>query len=114
EGSFLFIDKLGGALVFAFVIWITGKLMTTILKKEALGFGDVKFFGMAGLWLGLSWLPIFMILSGLSGIIWGTGWRVVTRDPVFPFGPALILSFYSCLLLQGTGFSPDYLLQWLK
>ncbi len=92
---------LGGAVFFALFAWAMGAVMKLALKKEALGFGDVKFFGMAGLWLGVASLPLFLISAGVMGLLWGLAWGVFKKERLFPFGPALILAFYLCLLAQG-------------
>lgn len=91
-----------GAFSYAFLSWFLGFVLTKILKRNSLGFGDVKFFMVAGLWLGLYALPYFMILSGTLAIAFALAWRVVFKQDVFPFGPALIVSFYSLLLFQGS------------
>lgn len=89
------------ALCYGFLSWGLGFAVEKALKKEALGFGDVKFFFVAGLWLGIDALPYFLMLSGVSGVIFALGWRYFKNTPVFPFGPALIASFYILLLYQG-------------
>ena len=76
------------------------------LKREALGMGDVKFFAVAGLWLGLLALPAFLCLAGLAGVLLGAGWRFVVKQELFPFGPALILTFFLLILLRGPLISP--------
>ncbi len=91
-----------GAVVFALFAWGLGAIMTKILKKEALGFGDVKFFAVAGLWLGLSNLPVFCMLSGIAGIFVAVVWKITAKNPVFPFGPALILTFYILFHVDGS------------
>lgn len=88
-------------LAFAFILWLLGWVMEKALKKEALGFGDVKFFGAAGLWLGFPALAPLCLMAGAFGVVMGLVWRVVFKSEIFPFGPALIVSFYACLLLQG-------------
>jgi prepilin signal peptidase PulO-like enzyme (type II secretory pathway) len=90
----------GGAVLYSLFAWGLGALMKLILKKDALGFGDVKFFSMAGLWLGVGQLSAFLILSGVMGVVWGGIWGLMKKERVFPFGPALILTFYFCLLAQ--------------
>ncbi|TNE31896.1 MAG: prepilin peptidase [Alphaproteobacteria bacterium] len=70
-----------------------------VTKKDALGFGDIKFFAAAGLWLSLSALPLFLIISGLGGILLGLVWKKATGEDAFPFGPALIIAFTICLCL---------------
>ena len=100
----LLITYIGGAVLFGLFSWAIGALMTKLLKKEALGFGDVKFFAASGIWLGLPALGQFCIGAGVLGVIIGIIYQKVTKQPVFPFGPALIASFYGVLLLQGSHF----------
>lgn len=89
------------AAIFALFSWVLGKIMTKILRQDALGFGDVKFFAVAGLWLGLANLPVFCILSGFFGAGISIMQRKVAPEEggAFPFGPALIISFYLLLLI---------------
>lgn len=99
--SDLFMPYIGGAFIYALVPYILGVILTAVLKKDALGMGDVKFFFAAGVWLGVSDLANFMMLSGALAIVFALSWRVIKKKDVFPFGPALIVSFYSLLLLRG-------------
>jgi len=66
-------------------------------KKEGLGFGDVKFMVVAGLWLGLSAMPPFLFFAGALGVGLGLFWRAIGRGPRFPFGPALAAAMFLCL-----------------
>jgi prepilin signal peptidase PulO-like enzyme (type II secretory pathway) len=74
-------------------------------RKEGLGLGDVKFLGVAGIYVGLSGLGGFLLLSGLLGLVLGLGWRWSGRGAVFPFGPALcaalLLGVFDPSLLWG-------------
>lgn len=70
-----------------------------VMKKDGLGFGDIKFFAAAGLWLGLPALPLFLIMSGFGGVLLGLFWKKATGEDAFPFGPALIIAFTVCLCL---------------
>ncbi|MCB1782998.1 MAG: prepilin peptidase [Alphaproteobacteria bacterium] len=90
-----------GAFVFCFVSWFCAFVLMRVLKKNMMGMGDVKFFAVAGLWLGLAQLPWFYVLSGLSGVLLALIWRKLGKGEVFPFGPALIFSFVVLLLWQG-------------
>ena len=94
------IEYIGGALLFGLFALILGLLMQFLLKKQALGMGDVKFFAVSGLWIGLSQLPSFCILAGILGLILGMAWKIIKKEAVFPFGPALIAAF---LLVIWTG-----------
>jgi leader peptidase (prepilin peptidase) / N-methyltransferase len=89
-----------GAVLFGGTAWLLRKVMGMALKKEALGFGDVKFFAVAGLWLGAENLPYFMLLSGVLGVLFGLIWRAAKGHARFPFGPALIVSFYILLIFD--------------
>ena len=51
--SLLATDYLGGAVLYAGVFWVTGFVTSAILKKKALGLGDIKFVACAGIWLGI-------------------------------------------------------------
>lgn len=66
------------------------------LKKDGLGYGDVKFFAVAGLYLNVELVSSFLLLSGLMGIVLALIWRVLGRGELFPFGPALALSLFLC------------------
>jgi leader peptidase (prepilin peptidase)/N-methyltransferase len=65
-------------------------------KKEGLGFGDVKLFAVAGLWLGLQPFVLFMMLAGVLGILFALIWRMSGRGEYFPFGPALAVALLIC------------------
>jgi len=61
ELQHLIITYIGGAIGFGALSWFLGFVMEKILKKPALGFGDVKFFAASGIWLGLPVLGHFCI-----------------------------------------------------
>ncbi len=67
--------------------------------KDGLGMGDVKFLGVAGIWLGdgANFIP-FLFFSGLFGILSGLVWKALGLGERFPFGPALALALLLCVL----------------
>lgn len=67
--------------------------------KDGLGMGDVKFLGVAGVWLAdaANFVP-FLFYSGLLGIASGTAWRLVSKSERFPFGPALAIALLLCVV----------------
>jgi len=69
-----------------------------VRKKEGLGYGDVKFLAIAGLWLGLKPLVPFLFFAGVLGVIFGLLWRAIGRGHIFPFGPALASSLFLCVM----------------
>lgn len=57
--------------------------------RDGLGLGDVKFLGLAGLYLGVTGLGPLLALSGVLGLAVGLIWRLAGRGAAFPLGPAL-------------------------
>lgn len=88
----------GGTIAFALFFLLRFSFMK-IIKREALGFGDVKLFGVMGLWLQIGSFPAFMILSGASGVLLSLLWKPLTGSREFPFGPSLVLAFIICLFM---------------
>jgi prepilin signal peptidase PulO-like enzyme (type II secretory pathway) len=72
-------------------------------KREGLGYGDVKFFSVAGLWLTPFPMVIFLFLAGVFGVVFGLLWRVLGKGEYFPFGPALAVSLAVCVLWPAAG-----------
>jgi prepilin signal peptidase PulO-like enzyme (type II secretory pathway) len=71
-------------------------------KKEGLGMGDVKFLPVAGLWIGFSLLPLYLVTAGLLGIITALFWKLLYKNPVFPFGPALAAAMFIICVFKDT------------
>lgn len=92
----------GGAL-FSGLIYALGRMIGYWKKKDALGLGDVKFMAVAGLWLGPWMIVPFMIMSGVVGLVFGFVWKITTGGDRFPFGPALIATFWVLLMVKGAG-----------
>jgi prepilin signal peptidase PulO-like enzyme (type II secretory pathway) len=67
-------------------------------RKDGIGIDDIKFFAIAGFFIGINDLALFMMLSGLIGILFGFIWQKIKDDNCFPFAPALITSLVICLL----------------
>ncbi len=69
-------------------------------NKDGLGMGDVKFLGVAGIWLSDAWNFVpFLFFSGILGIATGLMWRWLHKSERFPFGPALALALLLCVLV---------------
>ncbi len=65
---------------------------------DAIGIDDLKFFFIAGLALGFDSFLAFTLFCGILGAVFGSLWQKIKKDDAFPFGPAICLSFYICLL----------------
>lgn len=93
-----------GGVVYFLMALMLAVIFTKALKKDALGGGDIKFFGAAGLWLGVWNLPMFMMLSGGFGVIFALIWQKITGSTRFPFGPSLVAAFIFLLCVEKTVF----------
>jgi len=102
--GYVLFDSTVGAFVYFLLAFFLRWLFTKRMNKEALGLGDIKFFVVAGLWLGITNLPEFLFLSGASGIVLALFWKKLTGEDAFPFGPSLVLSFITILLWNGGSF----------
>ena len=75
-----------GLIAFLFVFAIRF-LANRVYKKETLGFGDVKFAGLLGLWLGIMNFIIVLWLAAILGAIYGI-WKTAfqhKKEPVEHF-----------------------------
>ncbi len=68
-----------------------------LVGRDGLGIGDVKLFAIGALALPLELFLLFMTLTGVLGVVFGAIWQRATRRDGFPFGPAILLSFWLCL-----------------
>ncbi|MGI6088775.1 MAG: prepilin peptidase [Bilifractor porci] len=95
-------EGLTGAAVIAGGLLLLSLLFDKITGKESLGGGDIKLLFMLDLYLG-PWVGLFhLILACLTGLLF----VAVRRQKKIPFGPAISLAGYFCLLFG------DAFLQW--
>ncbi len=93
-----FIGFVAGGLV----IWLIGFIGSAIMRKKAMGMGDVKLMAIIGLYLG-AWpeLPLVIALSAFSGAIIGT-LLIATgkkdRKSPIPYGPFIAVAAVVVLL----------------
>jgi leader peptidase (prepilin peptidase)/N-methyltransferase len=75
-----FRDALIGAVACSLILFGMGELVSRVLGKEALGFGDVKMTAMMGAFLGWQLTLVALFLASFLGSAIGIGLVVVTRD----------------------------------
>jgi len=97
---------LGGVLLYGLGSLLLRQTAQAIMKREAMGLGDIKFFAAAGFWLGLNAnaAAMLMMISGLSGIALALAWKKRTGEAEVPFGPSLIIAFIAVLCFFPPGF----------
>jgi prepilin signal peptidase PulO-like enzyme (type II secretory pathway) len=72
-----------------------------VRKKDALGWGDIKFLAASGVWLPLAGLIPFLFFAGVIGTVFGLLWLKGKTSAAFPFGPALACSLFLNVLAPG-------------
>lgn len=86
-----------GGLVFGFgFLWLVGFVFSKIVKKEALGFGDVKLIGAVGAFFGPAAVLFTIIVSSFVGALVGgilllRGKAKLGGFTAVPYGPFLAL-----------------------
>ncbi len=98
-----FVDLHAAVLGAAFgylALWLVLQLARLILRKEAMGYGDLKLLAALGAWLGWQLLPAVVFLASCTGAVVGllllaTG-RLQQGRPV-SFGPYLALAGWLAL-----------------
>ena len=83
----------GAAVVYAAAVF--GK---TLFRKEAMGFGDVKFLGMAGAFIGWQGVVLAFFVACVYGAAVGIVLLVRRRDTHIPFGPYLAAGVLTVML----------------
>jgi leader peptidase (prepilin peptidase)/N-methyltransferase len=73
-------DALIGAVACSLMLFGVGELVSRVLGKDALGFGDVKMIAMMGAFLGWQLTLVALFLASFLGSVIGVGLVAVTRD----------------------------------
>lgn len=80
-------------------LWSVYMLFKLLRNKEGMGFGDFKLLAALGAWLGLSMLPLIILLSSCVGAIIGMILLKIRKaDLPFAFGPYLAAAGWIALL----------------
>lgn len=91
------------------IIYLIGLISSLILKKEAMGGGDVKLFAFVGLMLGFKLLILTIFLASLVGLVGGVLLIISGRSKIgayIPFGPYIAVG---ALISYGWG---NMLINW--
>ena len=74
------------------LVWLVRIIGAAVLRREAMGFGDVTLMAMIGAYLG--WQPCLVIffLAPFAGLVVGVLRLILFRDKEIPYGPFLCLA----------------------
>lgn len=90
--------SLTGVAAGAGVLWGLGLVGSAVMGKEAMGFGDVKFFGAIGGFIGPLPTALALVLAAAVGAVAGLVRLALTGDRYIPFGPFLAAGGYVAML----------------
>ncbi len=82
-------------------LWIVFQLFRLATGKEGMGYGDFKLLALFGAWLGWQFLPQIILLSALTGALFGLLLMATGRhhkDQPMPFGPFLAAAGWISLI----------------
>jgi leader peptidase (prepilin peptidase) / N-methyltransferase len=74
------------------LIWAVRLVGAAVLKREAMGFGDVTLMAMIGAFLGWQACVVVFFLAPLAGLVVGVLQWIALRDNEIPYGPFLCLA----------------------
>lgn len=97
-----FLKSLIGVLVGGGFLYAAGSIAEWVLKKEAMGGGDVKLLAAIGAvigWRGVLWT---IFVSSLVGTVGGLYLRFTKGEELIPFGPYLALAAFLYLFYGPT------------
>jgi prepilin signal peptidase PulO-like enzyme (type II secretory pathway) len=86
------LSALAGLAVGGGTIWIVRVLGSLVLRREAMGFGDVTLMAMIGAMLGWQAAVIVFFLAPLAGAVVGLAQWAIRGESEIPYGPFLCLA----------------------
>lgn len=92
-----------GAFVGGAIFWLLNLLTLAILKKEGMGFGDVKLMASLGFMFGIKGIIVIALIAFFIGAIVGVFILIIKRkedSAYMPFGPFIALG---AIILMFTG-----------
>ncbi len=100
-----------GAIAGYLTLWGVYWLFRLVTGKEGMGYGDFKLLAALGAWMGVSHVPLIILLSTATGSILAGLWLLAKHrsgNTTIPFGPFLAIAGWIALL-QG-----DALIGWYR
>jgi leader peptidase (prepilin peptidase) / N-methyltransferase len=83
------------------LVWTIRIIGSAVLKREAMGFGDVTLLAMIGAFLGWQAALIIFFMAPLAGLVVGLLRLIISRDHEIPYGPFLCLAAATAIVTWG-------------
>jgi len=80
------------------IIWAIRIIGSAVLRREAMGFGDVTLMAMIGAFLGWQTFPLVLFGAAITGLVVGVIGLVLRHGPEIPYGPFLCLAALGVLV----------------
>ena len=104
NSAYQWLDSLQVSMIGIFVaggmIFLCGIIGKLVLRKDAMGFGDVKLMGVIGGFIGWKLAVATFFLAPFFGLLFGIPRLISRRGKMIPYGPFLSLAAFICLLFQ--------------
>lgn len=89
-----------GIFVSGGMIFLCGVIGKLVLRKDAMGFGDVKLMGVIGGFLGWKLGVATFFLAPFFGLLFAIPRLISKKGKMIPYGPFLSLAAFICLLFK--------------
>ncbi len=86
------LGALAGMAIGGGLIWAVRLIGAVVLRREAMGFGDVTLMAMLGVFLGWQSCLVIFFLAPVAGLILAVLRVILFRDREIPYGPFLCLA----------------------
>ncbi len=86
------LSSLVGMAAGACIVWAVRLVGQVVLKKEAMGFGDVTLMAMIGAFVGWQAAVVVFFIAPLAGLVIGLANFAIRRDQSIPYGPFLCIA----------------------
>jgi leader peptidase (prepilin peptidase)/N-methyltransferase len=85
-------------------IWLLRRIYFALRKIHGLGLGDVKFLAAAGIWVGVAWVPMLLLVAAMTALacagVMQLAGRQLTGQTSISFGPYLAIGLLFTSALQ--------------
>ncbi len=92
-------EAIFGILLGGGFLYVLGTVAEWVLKKEAMGGGDVKLLAMIGAFLGWQGVLWTLFVSSFIGALAGIVFKVITGEEKIPFGPFIAIAAVSYMFV---------------